>query len=53
MAGSQRTVLAALEDPRRQALRQAARATVVERYGMEMCLAGQRGILAEATGREW
>ncbi len=46
-------VLAALEDPRRQALRQAARATVVERYGMEACLAGQRGILAEATGRAW
>ena len=48
-----RDVIAALDDPRRDRLRQAARATIVERYGLAACLDAQRGILQEATGRAW
>ncbi len=48
-----RDVIAALDHPGRDGMRQAARATIVERYGKADCLAAQRGLLKEATGKSW
>ncbi len=46
-------VIAALDNPRADDLRQAARETMIADYDLEICLGRQRDMLKEVTGREW
>ncbi|ESQ77708.1 glycosyltransferase family 4 protein [Asticcacaulis sp. AC402] len=46
-------VLAAMEYPDKQRLRDNARATIVDSYSLPLCLEKQLGLFREATGIDW
>jgi glycosyltransferase involved in cell wall biosynthesis len=46
-------VLAAMEYPDKQRLRDNARATIVDNYALPLCLEKQLDLFREATGKDW
>ncbi|MBW8880517.1 MAG: glycosyltransferase family 4 protein [Asticcacaulis sp.] len=48
-----RDVAAALENPDRARIRENARATIVDKYNLPLCMGMQLDLLREATGKDW